>query len=384
MQASYFRCSVGHLLYAATLAAASTTLFGWLGLAIAMFVLMLWWQILSGTQREVCGQPSAQATTVQGMPCRTWEPNLSGKAKNTHQSELPCVDQTRLEAMSRSGVDNRPGLKTRGRGFSKQELIVVLLLIGLLAGLLMPAAKDTDPLRHAEISMKMVARALKQYRQQHGQFPAAVLRDHQGQALHSWRAQILPFLETEHLAAAYDLGQAWNSPCNAALSPFRPWHFRTYFEQHEMAESDTAMQLMFAGDSLVLVEHEDFVSHWLEPAWLEQTQPELLEHFQQTPTEGRGHWDRGFFTSRFRGRLIVSMSNTFHVHPSADLESLQAALQMEHNTTEPVVIGQPVRVVHWANLFHLLVFVGVALYPLRWLHRINAARGPQGRFARTR
>lgn len=318
-----FRFSAGHLIYAATLTAAAVALLDWYGVAVSVFVLIIWWQVLAGAKRESC------------LEC---QPDDAG-----------------------SPVSDRLGL-------AKPELLIVLLIAGLLVGLLIPAYSDSDPMRHAEISMKMVARALKEYHNEYHQFPPPVLLDENNQPMHSWRALILPFLEEETLADAYRLDEPWNGPHNSRLAKYRPWHFREYYAKRQPLESETSMHMIACGNSRVLLEFEDLACSWLEPSIVED---EELARFQTVPKVGCGYWYEGFFSSVHRGRLAVSMSNTFQVHPSADLPAITSWLQSAHDTQAPIEIGQPRHHYHVRNAFHLAFFLAVALYPLHWLRRIN-------------
>ncbi|MEZ6133603.1 MAG: DUF1559 domain-containing protein [Pirellulaceae bacterium] len=306
-----------------TLHAAATALFGWLGAPIAWFILLVWWQVFTIARRE------SQNALAPREP-------------------LPCSEQ-------------RPA-------FAKPELVVCLLVIGMLVGLLMPATSDTDSMRHAEISMKMVAHALSEYEQEHGRLPPIVTRDEHGQALHSWRALLLPYLDEPQLQAAYRYNEPWNSPHNVALAQYRPWHFRGYYPNDEIAAECTAMQALPVGDRYVLCEHEDFVSNWLEPMQLDA---DAIDAFANAADARQGFWHHGIFSSQYRGRLMVSGAVSYQVYPSSSSAIVTAMADPQVGMHARKIVGRPWRVWHTRNAVLLAVFVAVTLYPFRWLHRIT-------------
>ncbi|MCA9132260.1 MAG: DUF1559 domain-containing protein [Planctomycetales bacterium] len=328
MQASKLRFSAARLFYFVTLAAASTGLFGYWGMPIAGFILLIWLQILAGARRE------AQATSASG----TW-------------SASPQVVGDSASAL-------------RG-GVSKVELLVVLLISSLVIGLVMPSRCDSDPMLHAQTSMKIVAQAVQTYEQRHGRLPAIVF-DEQGQPLHSWRALILPYLGEQQLASAYHLDEPWNSPHNLQLAAYRPWHFRPFYPQvdADLERSTTDLQLLRdARDRSYIVEHEATSGNWLQPA-----APCRWQQFATEPTVERGFWHEGFLLSTFRGRLAVTAERAYRVGPTplAGPEEA-AALFRQADRAGSQELGTVVRCWHVQNTLRLSFFLLVALYPYRWL-----------------
>ncbi len=335
MHASSYRLTAAHLFYALTLAAAATALFGWLGLPLTALISLVWWQLLCGAHRE---RRSAQDLVPGPQSCR--------------------------------GPPTRPGSPTRvtsREGVSKAETLVALLIVCLLVGLLAPAASDSDPMRHAEISMQMVAKAIQAYEAEHGQLPPVVAHDAHGQPMHSWRALILPYLGEEQLANSYRFDEPWDSPNNLRLSQYKPWHFRIYYPNHEQPSVTTSMNLLPLEDSFVLLEHEQIRQNWLEP---QPHDEQGLRTFESPPTVREGFWKRGFFSSRYRGRLIVSPSQCFRVQPIAASE-LSHVLRHPPSKADSLAVGAPLVRLHGDNALRLAVFLMVALYPIRWLRQVR-------------
>lgn len=349
MQASKLRLSAryqfstAHLFYFLWLCATATALLGWLGIPLAGFILLIWMQILAGARRE------AQAT----------------------QGECGSVAATQVTAAS--AAQPVTGCERPRGGVTKLELLVVLFIAILLIGLFMPAASEYDPMRQAELSMKMVARAVAAYEQQHGRLPLAVETDQAGQPKHSWRALILPHLEEEKLAASYRWDQPWNSPKNAELSQYRPWHFRTYYPQSEEDRELSSLQLMCdAEQNWFVIEHEQSSAPWLQP-----TQSISWSQLEQLPAQDQGFWRRGFFVSSYRGRLAVSDQQTIQIHPPHK-HSPSPALPLEQRVAhcaisgaEAAELGTPYRQIHWDNALRLVMFLIAVLYPLRWLNAVR-------------
>jgi type II secretory pathway pseudopilin PulG len=60
--------------------------------------------------------------------------------------------------------------------------------------------------------------ALHNYREDHGTFPPAIIRDANGKPMHSWRVLLLPYLGLEHVFKQYDFEQPWDSPSNLEVA----------------------------------------------------------------------------------------------------------------------------------------------------------------------
>ncbi len=319
-----FRYTASHLFYFLSLCAASVALFGWLGLPIGCFVMLIWVQIFVGIQRE-----------------------------DSRKADPPDFERRILP-------ESLPGRT----GASKVEMLAVLLIVFLLVGLFAPANSDSDPMQHAQTSMKMVAKAVAAYHQHHGQYPPQVLCDDSGNPLHSWRALILPYLHEDKLAAFYRWDEPWDGPQNQTLAQYRPWHYRIYYPTDEFPRDATSLQLLTDDThGFFIVEHEQKLGNWLEPTVLSN-----WEAFSKLPSDDRGFWNHGFFASHYRGRLAVSQNLTLCIHPNNPLAIPSADEIPGNNASDSyVTLGHAYHQIHYDNALRLGFFLLLALYPFRWL-----------------
>ena len=60
------------------------------------------------------------------------------------------------------------------------------------------------------------------YEAEHGHLPPAVVIGPDGKTPHSWRVELLPFLDQDSLSKQYKLDEPWDSPSNRKLLEARP------------------------------------------------------------------------------------------------------------------------------------------------------------------
>ncbi|TWT98072.1 Fimbrial protein precursor [Botrimarina colliarenosi] len=96
-------------------------------------------------------------------------------------------------------------------GFTLVELLVVIAIIGILVALLLPAvqaARAAARRTQCASQMKQVALATLNYEATHGELPPAYTTG--DEKSHSIMAFLLPFIEENALADAYDFSKDWN------------------------------------------------------------------------------------------------------------------------------------------------------------------------------
>ncbi len=71
-----------------------------------------------------------------------------------------------------------------------------------------------------------IATAMQEYHKKHGRFPAQAVYGPDGKALYSWRVELLPYLEEDHLYRRFRLDEPWDSPENIKLLPSMPRLYR--------------------------------------------------------------------------------------------------------------------------------------------------------------
>ncbi|TWT78047.1 hypothetical protein Pla123a_08360 [Posidoniimonas polymericola] len=80
--------------------------------------------------------------------------------------------------------------------------------------------------RTCEQRVGTIVNAMLSYADDHGALPPPVVRNADGDALHSWRVLLLPYLGEQELYDAYDFSQPWDSPHNLALAERIPDVYR--------------------------------------------------------------------------------------------------------------------------------------------------------------
>ncbi|HXY36809.1 MAG TPA: DUF1559 domain-containing protein [Planctomycetaceae bacterium] len=97
------------------------------------------------------------------------------------------------------------------------------------------ADKQLDPQQAAGIQhesqnkLKQLALAMHNYHDLHGHFPPAVVLGPDAKTPHSWRVELLPFLDEQRLYDQYRQNEPWDSPHNKLILRQMPEVFRSPF-----------------------------------------------------------------------------------------------------------------------------------------------------------
>jgi beta-lactamase regulating signal transducer with metallopeptidase domain len=89
-----------------------------------------------------------------------------------------------------------------------------------ITGVLLPAIRKARQSAQRSVSannLKQIALAMHNYHDVHGHFPPAVVMGPDGKTPHSWRVEILPYLEQNQLFQAYKMDEPWDGPNNRKL-----------------------------------------------------------------------------------------------------------------------------------------------------------------------
>lgn len=115
----------------------------------------------------------------------------------------------------------------RQQGFTLIELLVGLAIMGILAGLLLPAiqgAREASRRMSCQSNLRNHAIAILSFEQMHGYLPSG--RNRRNDLDWSWGFYILPMLEQANVYFEADLNKSWDDPVNkktvdATLPVFR-------------------------------------------------------------------------------------------------------------------------------------------------------------------
>jgi len=121
-----------------------------------------------------------------------------------------------------------------------------------LAALLPPveAAREAARRSQSTNNMKQIALALHNYNDKYGKFPPAIVIGPDGKTPHSWRVEILPYLEQSPAAATlyerYRLDEPWDSENNRKVLAQMPTVFR---DPNDDPKSTNASYFAVTGDT---------------------------------------------------------------------------------------------------------------------------------------
>jgi hypothetical protein len=91
--------------------------------------------------------------------------------------------------------------------------------------------------RQSQRNLKLVSIAMHNYHDVHRHFPAAVVMGPDGKTPHSWRVELLPFLDEKQLYDQYRLNEPWDSPHNKVILRNMPDVFRSPFADEKSTNS---------------------------------------------------------------------------------------------------------------------------------------------------
>ncbi len=92
-------------------------------------------------------------------------------------------------------------------------------------------------------NLEIIASALNAYAADHGTYPAPVISDSAGKAMHGWRVAILPYLGEQELYDQYDYSEPWDSPQNSLIIMLMPRVFAAP-SNHAAGNQESQYQLV--------------------------------------------------------------------------------------------------------------------------------------------
>jgi beta-lactamase regulating signal transducer with metallopeptidase domain len=133
-------------------------------------------------------------------------------------------------------------LKNDGRPIDLQEIGLTQTSTKAVGGPGPAVADDAGtPNREKKIhnknNLKSLALALHNYQNAHGHFPAAVVMGPDGKTPHSWRVELLPFLNQKALYERYQMNEPWDSSANRKILAEMPDSFHSPYDDPQSPNS---------------------------------------------------------------------------------------------------------------------------------------------------
>ena len=154
--------------------------------------------------------------------------------------------------------------------------------------------------------LKLLVVAMHNYHALHQHFPPAVVVGPDGKTLHSWRIELLPFLDEKRLYDQYRMHEPWDSPHNKLIMRQMPDVFRSPFTDEKSTNSGyfalVGPGTMFEGNGGIKIEDvADGTSGTLmivdakrDIPW---TKPADIPFYPDKPAPQIGGFVRGHFTA---------------------------------------------------------------------------------------
>jgi hypothetical protein len=213
------------------------------------------------------------------------------------------------------------------------------------------ADKQLDPQEAAGIEhegqnkLKQLAIAMHNYHDVYGHFPPAVVMGPDGKTPHSWRVELLPFLDETRLYQQYRLNEPWDSPHNMVILRNMPSVFRSPFADEKSTNSSyyalVGRGTIFEGTKGIPIrEITDgtsktlmFVEAKREIPW---TKPADIDFDPDKPVPQLGGFVKGHFTAALAdGACLIFRIDSFK---GDDLK-----WAMMRNDGHPIELPSPVR-----------------------------------------
>jgi prepilin-type processing-associated H-X9-DG protein len=119
--------------------------------------------------------------------------------------------------------------------------------VALLAPAVMKIREAANRTRDAN-NLKQIALAMHNYMDVHGHFPPAVSIGPDGKTPHSWRIDLLPYLEQDQLHKTYKMDEPWDSPANKKVLAQMPMVYRC--PQANPRSLDSSYFVLMGGGSI--------------------------------------------------------------------------------------------------------------------------------------
>ena len=228
------------------------------------------------------------------------------------------------------------------------------------AGVALPAiqkARESASRLQSMNNLKQLALAMHVYNDAHGHLPPAVVIGPDGKTPHSWRVEVLPYIEQDQLYKQYKQDEPWDSDANKKVLAQMPVIFRSPSYEPRGNNADyyvlTGKGTMFSGkegikftditggtsNTIMIVEANRDIP-WTKPEDIE------CDPSQPLPKLG-GHFAGGFSAAfadgsvRFIGQGVDEKSLKALIDPSADAKAKLDPNWLEHGAAPPGTSVKP-------------------------------------------
>ena len=235
-------------------------------------------------------------------------------------------------------------------------------------------------------NLKNIIMAALIYESEKGHFPTdrIVVLDDGTELRHSWRIEILPFLEQSAMYAAYDFKEPWNGPKNSTLESSMPEIFsspgrhRAPKTAYKLVNGPgTAFEIgKNVGDADVndglsntigLIEDPHHPTHWMQPG--EFTAEEAAEAMNSMAKEAAVHHHETTFNKTYFGSGFATLDGATHWWPPNSDKPMQpgAFLIDDGYLFDTDALGKPVVKIKYGAWFRLAVYLMLILLPVFFL-----------------
>jgi hypothetical protein len=271
------------------------------------------------------------------------------------------------------------------------EWLAIGFIILVLIGLLVPAIVVTgigpeERCNQCVDHLERLAQALRAYHDTYGSFPPALVADATGNPMHSWRVEMLPFLDASDAYQKYDHSEPWNSRMNngamvhcsrrsgsdffcmsdpcwsragktidftsyfAVVGPQTAWRGPTPTKRSDLPDRGKRM--------ILLVESADRAIDWKEPKDLSYDEASAGICLPSVPGISSGHAiGNDYFHNARRGAHVAFVDGSVHFLPE-DIPPEDLRALLTGDITRPIdleALAHPT--LNWSHIVSLAVFI---------------------------
>jgi hypothetical protein len=190
-------------------------------------------------------------------------------------------------------------------------------------------------------NLKQLALAMHNYHDKNSHFPPAVLMGPDGKTPHSWRVELLPFLDQKKLFDQYRMNEPWDSENNKKVLEQIPEQFRSPFDDPKSTNSGYYVFVgpgtMFEGkEGIKLQEITDGTSNTLMVVEAKRnipwTRPDDIPFDPEKPLPVLG----GFVKGQFNAALGDGSARVFDIEKTKD----QLKWLIQRNDGHPIDVAK--------------------------------------------